>query len=94
MNDDINSPNSINEKLEYINSNKSYSKRNFKELTEFQQNKIKNNIKIFNEMDSINHYKQREEISDENEIKMKIEKINEDLDKKKQQQKMIYFICF
>ena len=41
MNDDINSPNSINEKLEYINSNKIYSKRNFKELTEFQQNQIK-----------------------------------------------------
>ena len=37
--------------------------------------------------------KQGGEISDENEIKIKIENINEELDKKKQQQKMIYFIC-
>ena len=36
--------------------------------------------------------KQGEEISDKNEIKMKIEKINDNFDKKKQQQKMIYFI--
>ena len=56
INDDINSPNNIKEKLNYIKNNKLTIKRMYKEFNDDEKEKITLNKQKLANMNSINHY--------------------------------------